>query len=59
MKMTPKSCGCNACRRGKGTKSGKEVLKKAERAYRHNTKIDLFKGREVVGVVPYGSYTDW
>lgn len=56
--MTPKSCGCNSCRRGKGTKSGKEVLKKAERAYRHGTKIDLLKGREDVGAAPYGSYTD-
>lgn len=58
MKMTPKSCGCTACRRGKGTKGGKAVLKSAERAYRHNAKIQLTKGREDVGIVPYGSYTD-
>lgn len=58
MKMTPKSCGCRSCRRGKSTKSGKEVLKNAERAYRHNTKIALHKGHEDVGLVPYGGYTD-
>lgn len=56
--MTPKSCGCRSCRRGKATKYGKEVLKSAERAYRHSVKIALGKGREDVSSVPYGGYTD-
>lgn len=58
MKMTPKSCGCRSCRRGKGSKYGKQVLKSAERTYRHSAKIALGKGREDVASVPYGGYTD-
>lgn len=58
MKMTPKSCGCNACRRGKSSKGGKSVLKTAERVYRHSSKIALAKGKEDITVAPYGSYTD-
>lgn len=58
MKMTPKSCGCNSCRRGKSSKSGKAILKKAERGYRHGSKIALSKGSEDISSVPYSGYTD-
>ncbi len=57
-KQKPKSCSCNACKRGKRTKSGKAVLKYAEKTYRHQTKINLVKGQENISFSPYGSYTD-
>lgn len=58
MKMTPKSCSCNACRRGKSNKSGKSILKSAERVYRHSSKIALAKGKEDITIAPYSGYTD-
>ncbi len=58
MKQTPKSCSCSACRRGKGTKTQKFFMKKEERGFRHQTKVDLKKGKEDIAVATYGSYTD-
>lgn len=58
MKKTPKSCSCAACRRGKGTKTGKFFMKSAERGFRHNSKVALKKGSEDVGVAPYSGYMD-
>lgn len=58
MKMTPKSCSCPACRRGKGTKTQKFYMKKTERSFRHETKVALKKGKEDVSIAPHGDYTD-
>ena len=58
MKQTPKSCSCTQCRRGKGTKTGKFFMKREERAFRHESKVALAKGNEVVGVAPRGDYND-
>lgn len=57
-KQTPKSCSCSMCRFGKHTKSGKKEMKADERSFRHNTKIIINKGEEVVGLAPIGNYYD-
>ena len=57
-KQTPKSCSCLHCMRGKHTKSGHEMMKYDERAFRHKQKIALNKGAEDISVVPIGNYYD-
>lgn len=57
-KATPKSCSCSQCKRGKGTKPGKQLMKMDERAYRHASKIDLMKGRDDLLPAPRGGYYD-
>ena len=57
-KQTPKSCSCSMCRRGKATKTGHFYRKADERAYRHNAKIELLKGSEVIRTAPTGGYYD-
>lgn len=57
-KQTPKSCSCNACRRGKSSTGQKVMMKSNERAFRHNVKIALKQGKEDISTAPYGSYTD-
>jgi len=57
-KQTPKSCSCKTCTRGKHTKSGHELMKADERAFRHSQKIALAKGAEDVAVAPVGNYYD-
>jgi len=58
MKSTPKSCSCESCKRGKHSKSGHQMMKADERSYRHQTKIDLNKGREDITAAPQGNYYD-
>lgn len=58
MKMTPKSCSCTACRRGKSSNAQKVYMKKAERSFRHKNKIALKKGSEEIQIAPYIGYTD-
>jgi len=58
MKQTPKSCGCAQCRRGKASEAGHVIRKKEERAFRHQAKADLKKGREDIPAAPHGTYTD-
>lgn len=60
LKETPKSCGCRSCRRGKGCESGaaKTMMKMEERAARHQNKVDLKKGNEVILPAHRGSRTD-
>lgn len=58
MKMTPKSCSCTACKRGKASKSQKLYMKKHERAFRHSNKIALNKGNEDFIIAPHSNYTD-
>lgn len=36
-----KSCSCQMCRFGRGTKDGQRTLKQAERTERHLTKVKL------------------
>jgi len=57
-KQTPKSCSCGQCTRGKHTKSGHELMKHDERAFRHEQKIALKKGAEDIAVAPVGNYYD-
>lgn len=58
MKMSPKSCSCNSCKLGKKSHGGKLTIKKAERSYRHNSKVMLNKGFDNLGAAPFGKYTD-
>jgi len=57
-KETVKSCGCKMCRFGKSCGAAKTNMKAEERAARHQTKIDLKKGEEVIAPAHRGSYTD-
>lgn len=57
-KATPKSCSCTQCKRGKASSRGKALMKLDERAYRHASKINLMKGREVIEPAPIGGYYD-
>lgn len=55
-KATPKSCNCRQCKYGKRTNAGHYLMKKEERAFRHNTKIELNKGKEDFAPAPHGDY---
>lgn len=57
-KQTPKSCSCNACKRGKHSKFGKQLVKADERAFRHGQKIALNHGRGGYSAAPQGNYYD-
>ncbi len=58
-KQTPKSCSCTQCQFGKHCKWGKYMMKRDERAYRHNTKIKLAKDEDaVITSGPIGNYYD-
>lgn len=62
-KHTPKSCSCTQCTRGRHTKSGHDLLKADERAYRHAAKIALAKlgedlDAEIFNSGPIGNYYD-
>ena len=58
MKMTPKSCSCRSCKRGKHG-GAKDAVKYDERAYRHNAKIALKKGYgSTILPGPVGNYYD-
>lgn len=56
-KATPKSCSCAACKRGKH-RGAKSAVKTDEKKFRHNAKIALNKGAEVIGIAPKGNYYD-
>ena len=58
MKATPKSCNCYQCRRGKSSKAGNLAMKKDERAFRHNTKVTLNKGDELIVPAQAGNRYD-
>lgn len=57
-KMTPKSCSCGQCKRGKHSKAGKQMMKYDERAFRHNQKIALNKSDGDYTAAPVGNYYD-
>jgi hypothetical protein len=57
MKMTPKSCSCQHCKRGKHG-GAKDMVKYDERKARHAAKIQLAKGNEIVIGIPIGNYYD-
>lgn len=57
VKLHPKSCSCAQCKRGKGTKAGKQAMKRDERAFRHKANLATKQGTEVP-VVPIGNYYD-
>ncbi len=56
-KETPKSCSCSACKRGKGTRSGKQLMRLDERAHRHAANLAARTEKEVP-VAPKGNYYD-
>jgi len=58
MKQTPKSCSCQQCKHGKGTKSGKKEMKLDERAFRHQSNTALKRGTEDIPAAPVGNYYD-
>ena len=58
MKATPKSCSCQACRRGKRSKTQKYYMNQEERSFRRETKEALRKGEEVISPAPHGDYKD-
>lgn len=58
IKVTPKSCSCQQCKRGKSSTKGQFVKKVDERAYRHASKISLMKGSELIAGAPIGNYYD-
>ena len=57
-KGTPKSCSCQHCKRGKGTKAGKHSMKLDERAFRHSQKVKLNHSNGNYEVAPVGGYYD-
>jgi len=57
-KATPKSCSCRACRRGKSSKSGKQMMKADERAFRHSQNAALKCGKGGYSPAPIGNYFD-
>ena len=69
MKVSPKSCSCQQCMRGKHTKAGHYMMKCDERANRHAVKceLDKLRGKEYnlcwidelnIPTVPIGNYYD-
>lgn len=56
MKLAAKSCSCFGCRRGKGTRTGKQVLHRAEKAFRRACKQALQRGAEDLPAAPYAPY---
>ena len=57
-KMTPKSCSCSQCKRGKHSKAGKQMMKLKERAFRHAQKISLALNNGNYVAAPSGGYFD-
>ena len=72
MKVSPKSCSCQQCKRGKHSKGGHALKKADEHAVRHKVNSDLakFRGKEYnliivdeleeleTPTVPIGNYYD-
>jgi hypothetical protein len=62
-KQTPKSCTCEQCRHGKHSDGGNCMMKHDERAYRHQSKIQLQRlgddlDAEIFNSAPIGNYYD-
>lgn len=69
MKLTPKSCSCTNCSRGKRSDGGHEMMKADERSLRHSQKnkldfavkhnynIDSLEDLSI-DLVPIGNYYD-
>ena len=58
MKQAPKSCSCNACKRGKSSKAGKYLMNRMERAIRTAWRNQRTKTDPVVSPAPVGNYFD-
>lgn len=69
MKLSPKSCSCQQCTRGKHSPGGQIMLKADERSLRHSQKIKLDAAVKYsynidsledlnIDVVPIGNYYD-
>jgi hypothetical protein len=57
-KSTPKSCSCTQCTRGKHTKSGRQLMRLDERAFRHSQKQKIKKSSGDYEIAPIGNYYD-
>jgi hypothetical protein len=57
-KQSPKSCSCDACKRGKGTKPGKYRMKRMERAMRTQWRNQRLQPEPEVAPAPMGNYFD-
>jgi hypothetical protein len=61
-KHTPKSCSCTQCTEGKHCSGGNFMMKHKERAFRHDSKIQLQQlgddGDVVLTAGPIGNYFD-
>lgn len=62
-KQTPKSCSCHACTEGKHCVGGNFMMKHKERAFRHDSKIQLRQlgddlDAEIFPAGPIGNYFD-
>lgn len=45
-KQSPKSCSCSACRRGKGSRSGKQMMRLDQRSFRRYATMILLRWRD-------------
>lgn len=61
-KLSPKSCSCRTCRRGKSTDGNKFMMRRDQRAYRHaaNLLLRLWRndGDDTPMAAPVGGYYD-
>lgn len=58
MKLTPKSCSCNACKRGKRSKAAKFMMRCMDRALRTRWRTQRLLEDPVVSPAPAGNYFD-
>lgn len=63
-KQSPKSCSCQQCKFGKGTRAGKKEMKCDERAFRHGQNTQTRKAmlndleEADISAAPKGNYYD-
>lgn len=58
MKLAPKSCSCQQCKRGKSSKAGKLLMRCMERSLRTKWRTQRLQDDPVVGPAPMGNYFD-
>jgi hypothetical protein len=58
MKMSPKSCSCRQCKRGKGSKVAKVLMQTMERSIRTAWRNQRLQEDPVVTPAPVGNYFD-
>ena len=58
MKLSPKSCSCQSCKRGKGSKAGKFLMRCMDRTLRMRWRAQRLQDDPVVSPAPVGNYFD-